>query len=370
MDNLNDILNVDIASIQGRGKQKSKKRLLILVLILLFIAAVGIVATILISKNNSYTAAITLLENREYDKAHDEFLKLGSFKDSPEMVLESLYQKANAQLEENQWDNATENLTSLGDYKDSAELLEDIPYRKATLLLENNAFDEATEAFTALGDYKDSKEIVADIPYQQACYFAENSMDDEALEAFAKLGDYKDSLTKIKDITYSKGCALLREKSYQEAYDVFCSLGDYRDSNELAEKAKKEIAQLLEEKKTTSMSEKSKLSLSKLWDGNYLDYDYDPVEKVFKPSGVFSTYCEWTINVKDNNVIQRYTKNDFGQDQSWSVSYSIISIDSQYATIKDIVGENILLYRNDGKIFINFPQNDSAEYNAYLVKKS
>lgn len=190
---MTDITNSE--DLPKKGNQKGRKRLLLPALVLLFIAVGGAAINYTI-KVNKYSSATDLLKNNDYDLAYEAYLNLGPFKNSSEMALESLYQKANAQLEENQWDDATENLTSLGDYKDSAELLKDIPYRKATVLLENNAFDEATEAFAALGDYKDSKEIVADIPYQQACYFAENSMDDEALEAFAKLGDYKDSLTK------------------------------------------------------------------------------------------------------------------------------------------------------------------------------
>ena len=49
-------------------------------------------------KVNKYSSATDLLKNNDYDLAYEAYLNLGPFKNSSEMALESLYQKAAAQL--------------------------------------------------------------------------------------------------------------------------------------------------------------------------------------------------------------------------------------------------------------------------------
>ena len=186
---MTDITNSE--DLPKKGNQKGRKRLLLPALVLLFIAVGGAAINYTI-KVNKYSSATDLLKNNDYDLAYEAYLNLGPFKNSSEMALESLYQKAAAQLEDNNLDDASSTLTLLGDYKDSVELLEDIPYRRATLLLENDAFDEAAEAFAALGAYKDSIDKATEAKYQQACKLLGDGEHDSAYELFVELGNYKD----------------------------------------------------------------------------------------------------------------------------------------------------------------------------------
>lgn len=70
------------------------------------------------------------------------------------------YKKAVAMLDEGQYDNAAVAFRALGDYKDSKELINESVYRKAESLMKNGKAGLALAQYTSIKDYKDSKDKI------------------------------------------------------------------------------------------------------------------------------------------------------------------------------------------------------------------
>ena len=109
-----------------RREKTVKKKKLIMATIAI-IAVIGVVVTSVIygsiQKNMSYENAKAHLDSGRYEEAIEAFSKLGNYKDSSNMVLETKYQQALSILTED--GNTSYNLfKELGDYKDSAKHLQ------------------------------------------------------------------------------------------------------------------------------------------------------------------------------------------------------------------------------------------------------
>ena len=119
---------------------------------------------------------------------------------------DNAYRAAISLMEQEQYEEAIEAFTALGNYKDSA-------YQIAVSLMKQEKYGEAIEAFTALGNYKDSAEqieeanrlLVLEEDYQNAIQLlnSDNCMDNnEAYGILCKLGSYKNATELLKRFVY------------------------------------------------------------------------------------------------------------------------------------------------------------------------
>jgi len=75
-----------------------------------------------------YKEAVNCFENGQYVNATKIFRRLKDYKDSPEMVIESLYQSVAELNIKNDYEGAKKALDELGDYKDVKLLYRETDY--------------------------------------------------------------------------------------------------------------------------------------------------------------------------------------------------------------------------------------------------
>ena len=108
------------------NKRRIKKGILafsIIAIVLLTIAS--IYATVFIPLNK-YNSAVELYNNGQYEQAAEQFIEMGNYKDSEEMVIESRYHLAVSYFNEAKYDEADEIFRELQDYKESQRYIDEI----------------------------------------------------------------------------------------------------------------------------------------------------------------------------------------------------------------------------------------------------
>lgn len=127
-------------------------------------------------------------------------------------LTEDRYQAALSMVENGEYEEAITAFEALGDYSNSAEQLEtcqtaikDRDYNAAVALKEDGKYEEAITAFEALGDYSDSAEqleicqtAINERDYKEAEDLMESGYYKAAITVLEKMGDYKDASSKIK----------------------------------------------------------------------------------------------------------------------------------------------------------------------------
>ena len=204
---LKRLLDTDIGKIAEEGKAKSEKRNRLLIFsVAIIVILVGVCAALMpyLEKQNNYNEYRQRLEQGDFSlDVETGFEELGGFKDSAELVLETIYQRAMGYM-----NNSTDNNAHLyayklfaktGDYKDAPEQAIEARYLYAKDLLKqgNCSVDVETE-FEELGDYKDSAELIKETKYQRAIQFMNDGKYDSAYRLFERIGDYKDSAELLK----------------------------------------------------------------------------------------------------------------------------------------------------------------------------
>lgn len=168
---------------------------------------VGIVVLVLIgiffaTRNlRAYYKAVRLLEDKEYQMAKNEFIKLNGYKESNVKIQECEYQMALSYIENEE-------------------------YAKAIEILKNQLEKE----------YKDSREQKNFCEYQMAIQHYKDKDYSSAIQKFTSLADknYKDSAEMLVKVKYDLGKKYLNEKSYEEGISLLKSI-DYKDSAQLVE---------------------------------------------------------------------------------------------------------------------------------------
>ena len=187
-----------------------------------------------ISLANRYSEACEYLENGSYDLAIAEFIELGDYSNSRDMVKQAKYEKALSLFEAGDLAGAEKLFNGIFSYSDSGVQLQKVRYALAEALFQEERYGEAAEAFKALGDYGESGEYALRSRYNAALQ-AENSGDlAQAAQLFAELEDYSDSAERANECLYKQACGLMDEGEYKQALELFGSLGDFRDSAEKA----------------------------------------------------------------------------------------------------------------------------------------
>ena len=236
-------------------RKAARKTFLIAMVVVLVLGALGILTpTVILPRirnGQSYSAAMTALEEGRYDDAHAGFLALGDYKDSQEMALETRFQEAVCLYECGKFPDAIAVFETLGDYRDADERAEAVleawhehDYLAARSLVDAGAYPAAAAAFEALGDYRDSAQWVVecqmlqrDYDYKQALSIMESGDYITARELFLALGDYLDSQDKAyecftiqQSLDYATACAAVEAGDYAAAIPILEALGeDYED---------------------------------------------------------------------------------------------------------------------------------------------
>ena len=221
------------------------------VVIITFIALFPGVIKPFFDNLSAYNSAKTLLENKEYDYAHDKFLALGDFSDSADMANQSIYLKAENYFNNGYYQDSIDVWDSLGSYSDSKDRINqaydtwhDSDYQAAMTLKNDGKYTEAEQAFIALGDYSDSAAQAADCvelfkkaKYDSAVQLKNEGKYEDAKAVFTDLADYSDSKTQVnscvelkKEADYKTATSLVTSGKYSEAIKIFVTLPGYKDS--------------------------------------------------------------------------------------------------------------------------------------------
>lgn len=206
--------------------KRMKKIALIAAPILLVVIIAGVLFSDYTKKNDAYSAAAALLEEREFDDAMDAFAELGGFKDSKEMAEQGVaYEKALYLIQcAEEEDKAGLKVSSK--IKGEVKTEEDEDGNKP------NSAAPAQEGTTAGSESRPSS---AESSTAVKCYR-------KAKAILEKLNGYKDSAQKIQEVDAAIDAAIL-EADYQDAIalledqddhpaarEAFEALGDYKDS--------------------------------------------------------------------------------------------------------------------------------------------
>ena len=219
------------AAAEAKAK-RNKKRAIMAIPAAAIVIVAGVFLSDYLQKNATYHDALTLLKTGEYDKAHDAFLELGDFKDSPRQAAEATQQKIDANYQKrvtdfidlmDSYDSFTPSdrddfeskLDEFIRWDASSESQKEGKYQLADALYQNELYEEAIRVFDSLGDYSDSaeqKEKIQDLLDEElytravSLFSTAGSMKltgwEGLLETFNRISpDYKDTAQYVEQIT-------------------------------------------------------------------------------------------------------------------------------------------------------------------------
>lgn len=127
------------AEILRQQKEKRKKLIIFASVAATAIIAVYIIAINSIIPNNKYNAAVTLMENGEYDSAIEGFEALQGYKDSNSKIEEcqarKIYDKAESKVKDGLFAEAYSLLETINTYEPSKDLMSEIKKKQPLFLL-------------------------------------------------------------------------------------------------------------------------------------------------------------------------------------------------------------------------------------------
>lgn len=189
-----------------------------------------------------YQNACKALESKSFDEAYDSFVALGTFSDSSDKAIDTIYQKGVYLMNNGSYLEAAAEFDRVPDYQNSKEYAvyckNEAAYLDAKALLESGSYQEAADAFTALSEYSDSAEQAKASTYLYAQELLERGEYENAHTVFKELSDYEDSKKLANESYYRLAVKLFSEKKYDEAYTYFKGLSSYKDSKDQANESK------------------------------------------------------------------------------------------------------------------------------------
>lgn len=182
------------ARIAIETKKKKLKKSLAIGIPTVLIITVLLLLFVVILPNGHFNKGLSLMQEKQWEAAREEFLRAGNYKGSAEKAKEADYDHGLALMTEQKWDEAKDKFVRAGDFSDAATKAKEADYQKAKQLL-------------AAGDYE------------------------EALPIFKSLGEYSDSVTQYNECVYLRATGLLSANDYDGAYKEFIKIQGYRDVN-------------------------------------------------------------------------------------------------------------------------------------------
>lgn len=181
-----------------------------------------------------YQNACKAVESQSFDEAYDTFVALGTFSDSSEKAIDTLYQKGVYLMNNGSYLDAATEFERVPDYQDSKDQAiycrNEAAYLDAKALFESGSYKEAADAFTALSDYSDSSDQANASNYHYGQELLEKGEYENAHTVFKALSGYEDSKNLADESYYQLATQLFSEKKYDEAYTYFKGLSSYKDS--------------------------------------------------------------------------------------------------------------------------------------------
>lgn len=185
-----------------------------------------------------YQNACKAVESQSFDEAYNTFVALGTFSDSSEKAIDTLYQKGVYLMNNGSYLDAATEFERVPDYQDSKDQAvycrNEAAYLDAKALFESGSYKEAADAFTALSGYSDSSEQANASNYHYGQELLENGEYENAYTVFKALSGYEDSKNLADESYYQLATQLFGEKKYDEAYTYFKGLSSYKDSKDQA----------------------------------------------------------------------------------------------------------------------------------------
>lgn len=143
------------------------------------------------------------------------------------------YSHAEKIISTKDYGNAISLFTELGSYKDSPQKVLESKYQLATQYLSEGKYTEGITAFEELGSYKDSPQKVLESKYQLASQYHREERYVEGIALFEELGDYKASIQLLKETKYLAAIKYFEIGQFSEGFVLLEEIPNYKDSNEL-----------------------------------------------------------------------------------------------------------------------------------------
>lgn len=213
--------------------------------VLLFLALGAFCAWRFLMPYLRYREALSARSAGDYDKAVSLLQALGEYRDSPELIRETLVQKARSRMAEGAYQEAMELFRALGDHEEEEA---DCLYALGVLAYNDKEIDAALGYVEQLRqrfpDYDKTGEL------EQYCYYslgnqlAEQAAGEadrsariedymQAREYFSKTDGYEDSAQRIMECDYRVALAQQENGNTAEAVTLLETLGDYKDAASL-----------------------------------------------------------------------------------------------------------------------------------------
>ena len=182
-------------------KKKQKKIGIITAAVLVVVILAYVFVTYLLPPMR-YNSACDAMDSGDYIKAIELFEKLGDYKESTVLILQSKYSYGLQQREAGEFDSAIEMFEGLGLYKDSRAQATETRYLKGEKMIKDGQYKEAIELFSQILSYKQSESKRLEAMYG----FVSASKDSKDSEIYACVNvlrgaKYKD-IEKIYDRLY------------------------------------------------------------------------------------------------------------------------------------------------------------------------
>ena len=221
--------------------QKRRKKEKTMTLISL-ISIVVIVISILIPfvKNSvipsmNYNKAMNLLEKHQYEEAYTVFEKLGSFKDSQNMLSETRYQQAQYCYETQEYEVAITLYEQLESYEESKTKLKQTRHDYGQYLYNQANYEKAVEVLTPVKNTTESKELYNESVYSLGIWYFGQGKYQEGYDTLYGIRTYKDAKDQAYELYYQAGLKLYQENKFEESNVIFKKLAmyGYKDSSSL-----------------------------------------------------------------------------------------------------------------------------------------
>ena len=277
-----------------QNKRRNRTLALIFGALLTICLAVGLLLKQVIFPRNDYSAAVALMNNRQYDEAVAAFSALGDYSDSAEQVKACRYQKAQALMDNQQYDEAIILFNELGNYSDSVEQIKACFYQKAQTALETADLDSAKKFFIQVADYQDSQELAAKIDqYQKAQGQQNNQKYADAYSSYSAISGFIDADTQKEacgEQVYTIAMAAKHSDDLDKAYKLLKSIPGYRDSDVITTKIEADYQTALTQFANAQYKEAVD-SFASLY--NYEDSNLKRKEALYAYAGQLAAASQW-----------------------------------------------------------------------------
>lgn len=183
-----------------------------------------------------YSNACNALKAQSYDEAYAAFIDLGSFNNSSDMAVQTLYEKGLHLMDTGNYSEAASEFERIPDYLDSSskavECRNEVSYLQAIGMFENGEYQDAYDVFNGISTYKDSSQKEEECVFCIANEYLKAKNYKDAYETFKKVkGSYIDGLQeKINESGYAYAKELFNSKKYQEAISIYQNISGYKDT--------------------------------------------------------------------------------------------------------------------------------------------